>query len=171
MSVNYRNSTTGELVTLANGSRMWIGTKAAHDAAVTNGKVPNNCMVCITDDYPTDETDDYSTDETKTFKHWIDGKPIYRKCFTSVVPANSTTFNVGDVSFDTLITLKGSVSITPDAYGTQSSLPYWRNTNDWVSLRVTSGHIQVEKATVNVWYDASKTATMKFILEYTKTTD
>ena len=51
MSVNYVDKTTGELVTLANGTRMWIGTQSAHDLAVQQGTMPNNCMVCITDDY------------------------------------------------------------------------------------------------------------------------
>lgn len=57
MSVNKVDKTTGELVTLANGTRMWIGTKSAHDAAVQAGTMPNNCMVCITDDFHTDDTD------------------------------------------------------------------------------------------------------------------
>ena len=51
MSSNKVNKTTGELVTLANGMRCWIGTKAAHDAAVQAGTMPNNCMVALTDDY------------------------------------------------------------------------------------------------------------------------
>ena len=51
MSVNKVNKTTGELVTLANGTRMWIGTQSARDAAIQAGTMPNNCMVCITDDY------------------------------------------------------------------------------------------------------------------------
>lgn len=59
MSTNMVNKTTGELVTLANGTRMWIGTKTAHDLAVQQGTMPNNCMVCITDDYPVQE--DFST--------------------------------------------------------------------------------------------------------------
>lgn len=50
MSVNAVNKTTGELVTLANGSRIWIGIKSAHDLAVQQGTMPNNCMVCITDE-------------------------------------------------------------------------------------------------------------------------
>ena len=50
MSTNAVNKTTGELITLANGTRIWIGTKTAHDLAVQQGKMPNNCMVCITDD-------------------------------------------------------------------------------------------------------------------------
>lgn len=57
MSVNKVNKTTGELVTLANGTRMWIGTQSAHDLAVQQGTMPNNCMVCITDDYQTENTD------------------------------------------------------------------------------------------------------------------
>lgn len=51
MSSNKVNKTTGELVTLANGMRCWIGTKAAHDAAVQTGTMPNNCLVAIIDDW------------------------------------------------------------------------------------------------------------------------
>lgn len=53
MSVNYVDKTTGELVTLASGTRMWVGTQSAHDLAVQQGTMPNNCMVCITNDYYT----------------------------------------------------------------------------------------------------------------------
>lgn len=59
MSVNKVDKTTGELVTLANGTRMWIGTQSAHDAAVAAGTMPNNCMVCITDDYYDDSDNIY----------------------------------------------------------------------------------------------------------------
>ncbi len=52
MSVNLNNN--GTLVTLANGTRTWVGTKAAHDAAVQAGTMPNNCIVCITDDFPSE---------------------------------------------------------------------------------------------------------------------
>ena len=55
MSVNKVDKTTGELVTLANGTRMWIGTKSLHDSAVQQGTMPDNCMVCITDDFPSTE--------------------------------------------------------------------------------------------------------------------
>ncbi len=51
MSSNKVNKTTGELVTLANGSRMWIGTKAVHDAAEQAGTLPSNVLIAITDDY------------------------------------------------------------------------------------------------------------------------
>lgn len=54
MSLNTVNKETGELITTANGTRIWCGTKTAHDLAVQQGTMPNNCMVCITDDYPAD---------------------------------------------------------------------------------------------------------------------
>lgn len=53
MSLNTVNKETGELITTANGTRIWCGTKTAHDLAVQQGTMPNNCMVCITDDYYT----------------------------------------------------------------------------------------------------------------------
>ena len=50
MSVNAYNSQTGTTTVLANGQRLWMGTQAAHDAAVSAGTIPNNCLVAITDD-------------------------------------------------------------------------------------------------------------------------
>lgn len=51
MSTNFVDKNTGELVTLSSGVRCWIGTKAAHDIAVSTGTIGNNILVCITDDY------------------------------------------------------------------------------------------------------------------------
>ena len=50
MSVNKYDSTSGTLTVLASGQRLWIGTKAAHDAAVQAGTMPNNILIAITDD-------------------------------------------------------------------------------------------------------------------------
>ena len=48
MSVNkYIN---GELITLANGSRTWIGSKEAYNAAKQAGTLPTDCLIAITDD-------------------------------------------------------------------------------------------------------------------------
>ncbi len=78
MSLNKYDPSTGKLTTLANGQRIWLGTKAAHDAAEAAGTLPNNCLIAITDD-GNDQDDRYSTEETFTGKYWINGKPIYRK--------------------------------------------------------------------------------------------
>lgn len=50
MSVNKYNASTGELTNLASGSRIWAGSKAAYDAQKQAGTLPNNCIICITDD-------------------------------------------------------------------------------------------------------------------------
>lgn len=57
MSVNKYNKDTGELVTLASGTRIWIGTKAAHAKAIANGTMPNNCMICVIDDFSQNNKD------------------------------------------------------------------------------------------------------------------
>lgn len=49
MSINKYNSETGELVALAGGQQIWIGTQAAHDQAIAAGTMPNNCLVSILD--------------------------------------------------------------------------------------------------------------------------
>ena len=50
MSVSKQNKTTGEMTDLT-GSRVWIGTKEAHDALVSANKMPNNCLVALTNAY------------------------------------------------------------------------------------------------------------------------
>jgi len=73
MSTNLIDKQTGELITLASGTRVWIGTRNAHDIAVSQGKIGNNILVCITDDYPKDDTD------------WIDGTNCKAKRVGGVV--------------------------------------------------------------------------------------
>ncbi len=52
MSVNKYTTASG-LQTLANGSRIWVGTKAAWDSLVQSGSYPKNVLVAITDDEQT----------------------------------------------------------------------------------------------------------------------
>lgn len=88
MSCNAVNKDTGELITLASGVRVWIGTRTAHDIAVSQGKIGNNILVCITDDYPKDNTD------------WIDGTNCKAKRVSGVVYVqfnNSTSTTVSNV--------------------------------------------------------------------------
>lgn len=75
MSINAYNSQTGTSTVLANGQRLWMGTQSAHDAAVQAGTMPNNCLVSITDDFPTDS-------------HFVD---------TDI--SNSITVNTGTLSY------------------------------------------------------------------------
>lgn len=50
MSINKYNSQTGELTSLAGGTRTWIGTQAAYNIEKQAGTLPNNCLIAITDD-------------------------------------------------------------------------------------------------------------------------
>lgn len=50
MSVNKYNASTGVLETLASGSRIWVGSQEAHDAAKQAGTLPINSLIAITDD-------------------------------------------------------------------------------------------------------------------------
>lgn len=167
MSTNLVNKTTGELVTLANGTRMWIGTQSVHDLAVQQGTMPNNCMVCITDDAAGEEAWQYSTSETRTGKTWIDGKPIYRKVInTGALPAASTkTVSIGVQNIDTVIVLAG--------------IAIQRSTGNVIPLPNTT----TDNNNIQIWIENLSTIYIRVIptwasqyqsfvtIEYTKTTD
>lgn len=96
MSVNLRDKDTGELVTLASGARYWIGTKAAHEAAISAGTMPNNCMVCLTDDYEDKNVIEEDITERCTFQGLTDAtkkpKVVYsRRGDVGVISINAST--------------------------------------------------------------------------------
>ena len=64
MSVNKYNRDTGTIQTLASGTRIWIGSRAAHSAAIAAGTLPSNCLIAITDD---------SSDKTTKFPDYARG--------------------------------------------------------------------------------------------------
>ena len=57
----YTKDENGNLILTAGGTRTWIVTQEAHDRAVSAGTAPNNCLVAITDDYPTEEQPTFVT--------------------------------------------------------------------------------------------------------------
>lgn len=169
MSTNYVNKDTGELVTLANGTRMWIGTQSAHDLAVQQGTMPNNCMVCITDDAAGEEAWQYSTNETRTGKTWIDGKPIYRKVIDcgALPDATSKSISAGVPDLDTLIEIRGmaysssTVLVIPyiDPHAlTQGVQMYYSKTTQSVVIGTSDSFSTLYTKSIAV-------------MEYTKTTD
>lgn len=82
MSISKYDKETGTLTTLANGTRLWIGTKKAHDSAVEKGTMPNNCLVVVTDDHAGndltifDETD-FNVDETEELVSLLPARRIF----------------------------------------------------------------------------------------------
>lgn len=153
MSVNKVNKTTGELVTLANGTRMWIGTKTAHDLAVQQGTMPNNCMVCITDDAAGEEAWQYSTSETRTGKTWIDGKPIYRRVIEKNITLKGNSWNGTGIDISEIDTLCNCVMLnSKSAFG--------------------GFYTQKNSNTLNIYCTSDANwGVSTFILEYTKITD
>lgn len=163
MSTNLVNKDTGELVTLANGTRMWIGTKSAHDLAVQQGKMPNNCMVCITDDAAGEEAWEYSTSETNTGKKWIDGKPIYRRVFTAnSVPSDNYIGTI--TNLDTPIKLEVIARNNSDNAWLPRSYAVYQSSGNPQSRIEANGKVyfHIDNYTPNK---------IIAILEYTKTTD
>lgn len=179
MSVNRVNESTGELVTLSSGVRCWIGTKAAHTIAVANHTIPNNVMVCITDDWK--NKDDYSTEETDTGKHWIDGKPVYRKTFiynqdisvdSAVARYVATVIgNVGSLSIDTLVSSSGSYKLKDSPY--LFSLPHIDGDLDEGNLLYSRIHFDNDYVYLKIYrnYGSGVYTGITLTIEYTKTTD
>ena len=168
MSLNSYNASTGESVTLANGMRLALYTQQAYETAKQQGKVANNILVGIVDDYPTDETNDYSTDETKTFSKWIDGKPIYRKVVNlSTMPNNtikSVAHRISNISIFTSI--RGIAKGFGASAGTYIPLPYAHSVSSSnIALTVDNTNVNVSTSTDYTNYGGYA------ILEYTKTTD
>ena len=50
MSVNKYNSQTGQLTCLANGTRIWVGTKQSYEQARQAGTMPTDVLVALTND-------------------------------------------------------------------------------------------------------------------------
>ena len=102
MSVSKYNKTTGELVTLASGVRMWVGAKTAHDLAVQQGTMPNNVMVCITDDYqdtnPVGMIVAFGGTAAPTDWLLCDGSAVSRTTYADLFAVIGTAFGSGDGS-------------------------------------------------------------------------
>lgn len=56
MSSNIINKQDGSLITIGGSIRLWTGTQSAHDIAESQGKLPNNCLIAITDDTANGQT-------------------------------------------------------------------------------------------------------------------
>lgn len=107
----------------------------------------------------------YSTEETR-IGTWIDGKPLYRKCFTASsggVNSNYIFADVSSLNIDSLASLTGSITNT---VGQRFHIP--------ATLQSGSGYFILSADQKLIFYTTSAgLAERPFfcILEYTKTTD
>ena len=111
----------------------------------------------------------YSTSETKTGGTWIDGKPIYRKCFEVTTPSSAdivTTVASLPTGFEHMVNLYGVIYAPKNEYTLSCDM----SSSDYALafLRVGTNANPIGVAMKVGSAVTSKTA--KIVLEYTKTT-
>ena len=97
----------------------------------------------------------YSTDETLTGKTWIDGKPIYRKCFVG-------SFSAGAILVQNVDSLVGCGGNFMDS-GYMTAFPLTQSGNTYTVRKNTT--------TNNLFLGTDGTRDYNIWVEYTKTTD
>ena len=121
------------------------------------------------------DTDEYSTSEVKTNKVWIDGKPIYRKCFYSATNWALGT-NVGTINNVDMPICIRNISAHNLTSGVMS---YIENYGDYAGSHTVScvASLDINTTTRVGTVIASRRAHFAnncpscIIVEYTKTTD
>lgn len=157
MGMKYRDPNTGQLkeLSLKAADTLPIGTIVDYDGE----EVPEGW-----EEYG---TDDYSTEEIFTGKHWIDGKPIYRKVVEHIV-GQSWKDVEGISNIEHCFGVTGYFELNQDeefiipftAAGGSSTIGLWFSVS-----KITH---KLRQATNSEGYYNKK---IILIVEYTKTTD
>lgn len=103
---------------------------------------------------------EYSTDEIDTGKKWIDGKPVYRKCY-QITKSSTGEVVIGQISSLDVITHFQTYLKRNDNY--KSINNFYGDSSDWATA-YTDQHN-------NIKYVSPYMGTLYVVLEYTKTTD
>lgn len=128
------------------------------------------------------ESDRYSTDEVDTGKRWIDGKKIYRKCFTGAIATYTDSGKrrlfqsdvlLSDVS--DIVSIGGSCTFNTDP--TSISAQWVKIGSTWVNTELTPVYVVniIKSSTDARLYGACDQNTVltkltyKLVVEYTKT--
>lgn len=110
--------------------------------------------------------DVYSTNEIKTNKVWVNGKPIYRRCYNARITTQTANIDINNFVAD----VESIVSLTGGAKGNNYSYGfYWKDNSDHylaiLNQNTTNLNIQIGTSYPAVPFNAT------VIVEYTKTTD
>ena len=122
-----------------------------------------------------DDIEEYSTTEVKTNKVWIDGKPIYRKCFTGRGSADTVSLGISNI--DTIVKIESISEITSATSFSAGFMPFAGSvdSNSSTNCNPFILSITLDKQKYNIKYVGSGTSISlgewHFSLEYTKTTD
>ena len=107
-------------------------------------------------------TEVYSTEETRVGT-WIDGKPLYRKCFEVVFPSSSSAVVRYSKKECELKRIFGHTNLKN---GTFLNIPSYYSSGNYIGLIA-----QNEEITISLSRDIYYGATSVIVIEYTKTTD
>lgn len=155
MGMKYKDPNTGQLkeLSLKAADTLPIGTIVDYDGE----NVPEG--------WEKYGTDDYSTEETFTGKHWIDGKPIYRKVINSTCPTKSATWVTisSNLNADEILSYTGYIEFSTSEH---KLLALGTAQFTYFQLNKTSHEFQI--ATNDIGFFGKP---IKVIIEYTKTTD
>lgn len=113
-----------------------------------------------------EEVADYSINEINTGKKWIDGKPIYRKCYSGNTGNDNISIDSGITNLNQIISLDGMIN---DAdYGLSMKCGgYLDGNNNYSFLYYVWNTNKINCYMASAWMRGTYT----FIIEYTKTTD
>ena len=103
----------------------------------------------------------YSTEERATGGVWIDGKPIYRKCFSQI---GINSIDCSALGIDDVVSLRG-IAVNRD--NNFLDLPYCTGSDYWFALYMSNSNKVIAFSTALT----ESNSRVRVILEYTKTTD
>ena len=161
MGMKYKDPSTGQLkeLSLKAADTLPIGTIVDYDGET----VPEGW-----EEYG---TDDYSTEETFTGKHWIDGKPIYRRTFE--IPQNHSN----EIEFDLQTSITNIWISNPSFIRNQNGNEIYsliagnyNGTSDYIYTRIMlQGNNNI---ILDIRGDGTRISGNGYVtFEYTKTTD
>ena len=155
MGMKYRDPNTGQLkeLSLKAADTLPVGTIVDYDGET------------VPEGWEKYGTEDYSTEETFTGKHWIDGKPIYRKVINSTCPSKSATWATisSNLNADEILSYTGYIEFSTSEH---KLLALGTSQFTYFQLNKTSHELQI--ATNDSGFFGKP---IKVIIEYTKTTD
>lgn len=113
-----------------------------------------------------EEVADYSTSEINTGKKWIDGKPIYRKCYSGNTGNDNISIDSGITNLNQIISLDGMINDAVYSLSMKCG-GYLDGNNNYSFLYYVWNTNKLNCSMASAWYGGTYT----FIIEYTKTTD
>lgn len=169
--------TTGQVLSKAsdaNGDALWCDIEANEVHIGSVDTAPDSAKIIVEDDDMEEVEDDgevYSTEE-QVVGTWIDGKPIYRKCFTGALSQTERSVFIDNTNNkDKLISTKGFIFSNVNEkvfFEIGKSALNDRNTNLTAQLTrviIVNNFIRLDYA------EGLNQCSYEIAVEYTKTTD